>query len=450
MNWDGTRWIDDPASPSSAPRRHLPRSRRAQGLITAVSAVALVSALTTSSVILTTPTSALVQIGSGVTSGPPQATASSTTLAFGAVASPTAASGMAATPTGAGTPGPTPRKPGVASVVTPTPRPAPTTPPTAKPEPTPRPTPNPKPPAGTAVPSSIDATGARDVSTALIDFLDGVPSGSTVVFRAGGTYRLDKAIKLAGRRNLTLEGHGATLRGDGGTTEASSIFWLVGGSGLTIEDFSLVGDSTSPGVYEGGREGAMGVLVDGGSGDVIRGCRAQALWGDFVEVNSGASGIHIYDNTVVNTGRNGLAVIWGNHVEFDHNTIERAGYVVFDVEPNTASEPASYIDIHDNHTGYWSDAFFTLDGSHTGAAIHDVTVADNVSTGYSLLTVVDSGGRGRDQRIAFTGNRSSVTARGPVLTFAHVDGLTVTGNHQSLSGGSLATISDCTAVTKDF
>jgi hypothetical protein len=33
-----------------------------------------------------------------------------------------------------------------------------------------------------------------------------------------------------------------------------------------------------------------------------------------------------------------------------------------------------------------------------------------------------------------------------VLNFAHVDGLTITGNTQPLSSGSLASIADCTNV----
>jgi len=33
-----------------------------------------------------------------------------------------------------------------------------------------------------------------------------------------------------------------------------------------------------------------------------------------------------------------------------------------------------------------------------------------------------------------------------VLNFAHIDGLTVTGNVQPLTSGSLAAISDCTNV----
>ena len=189
----------------------------------------------------------------------------------------------------------------------------------------------------------------------------------------------------------------------------------------------------------------MGILVDGGSNFDIYANTFAGSWGDGVEVNSGASGVHVHDNTFVSAGRNAISVIWGNHVEFDHNTITAVGYVVFDVEPNTSSEPSSFINIHDNTSGRWSDAWLAVDGSNTGAAISDITVTNNVSSGRSLLTVINAA-NGRKQRIVFTGNHSDTMSSGPVLLFANIDGLTVTGNVQPLSSGSIDRITNSTGV----
>ena len=444
MTWDGTRWVDDPAPAPAAARSSLPRPR--WSLITAVSGAILVSSLITTSIV------AVPLAASPVAFAPSSAPA----LGLGSLSS---APSRLRSRFRVTDPGPAldpadhrradPRlqcDPGSDPAPTSTPRPAPKA--TPKPAPKPTPKPAPKPPAGIAVPSSVNSTGSADASAALNSFISNVPNGSTIVFRSGGTYRLDRAIRVSGRKNLTFNGNHATLKGNGGSTEPSSLFWLINGSGLTVENFSMVGNSSSPGVYIGGREGAMGILVDGADNVDIAGNTARALWGDFVEVNSGASGVRIHGNTVVNTGRNAMSVIWGNHVEFDHNTVTRAGYVIFDVEPNNSGEPSSYITIIDNHTGYWTDAWFAVDGSHTGASIHDITVADNVSTGKSILTMVDSGGR--KQNISFTGNRSNVTSYGPALTFKDVDGLRVTGNSQKVSSGSLASFISCTKVIKDF
>ena len=78
-----------------------------------------------------------------------------------------------------------------------------------------------------------------------------------------------------------------------------------------------------------------------------------------------------------------------------------------------------------------------------GSVVNGVTISGNTVTGKSLLTVIDLA---RRKNIVFTNNRSTVTTAGPVLRFAHIDGLTVTGNVQSLSSGVLASITDSTSV----
>lgn len=160
--------------------------------------------------------------------------------------------------------------------------------------------PTPKPaPAGISVPSTINSTGATDVSAALISFVGSVPDGSTIVFKAGGVYRLNAALKFAHRHNLTFEGNGATLKAGGGTTEASSLFWLGsylgGNTGIVIRNFTLVGNSTTPGVYQGGREGAHGVLVDDGSTIDVSDITVRGVWGDCVYVGGWADAVSFHD-----------------------------------------------------------------------------------------------------------------------------------------------------------
>ncbi len=306
-------------------------------------------------------------------------------------------------------------------------------------------------PAGVAVPASIDATGATDASAALNSWLGTVPDGSTIVFKAGGVYRMNAALKFAHRRNLTFEGNGATLRAAGGTTEASSLFWLGsyqgGNTGIVIRNFKLVGNSTTPGAYQGGREGAHGILVDAGSGIDIANVTVSGVWGDCLYVGGWADGVSLHDATCASIGRNGVTVTAGKNVTVQRVAFTRSGYCTFDVEPNTSAEGASSIQFLDNTAGSWGNAFLAVEGSHTGATINGVTVARNRITGSSLLAVVDNGGTSRMRSISFTDNTSLVKAPGPVLRFAHVDGLTVAGNVQPLSSGSLASITDSTSVT---
>lgn len=337
------------------------------------------------------------------------------------------------------------------TVDAPSPTPSPTVAPTPSPTPSPTPGPTSTPMVGVAVPTTIDATGASDVSSKLATFLNGLPANSTVQFPAGATYSVATAIKLGGRTNLDLEGNGATIRstaGSSNTNENYSVFYFQtfpgANTGIGIHNFKLVGSDPTPNTFVGGKEGQMGVLVDGGNGFDIAGNTFSGSWGDAVEVNSAATNVRIHNNTILSAGRNALSVIWGNHVEMDHNQITQVGYVTFDVEPNTASEPSSFINIHDNAGGKWSDAFFAVDGSSTGAAIGDLSVVNNTSA-TGLLAIINPSGKAREPRIVFTGNTGPATS-GPVVTAHAVDGLTVTGNTPAKSGSFLSAVS-CTAVT---
>ena len=306
-------------------------------------------------------------------------------------------------------------------------------------------------PVSSSIPISIDATGGTDVSVPLSNYLNSVAPGSTVYWPpAPAIYQA--AIKTHGLVNVTWEMQGCTVQAPaGGYTEDFSTIYLqsFGGSnqGIVIHGGNFIGTSPTPGVFISGHEGQHAILCDGSVGVEIYGCTSQAMYGDFVEVNSGATQINIHDNTVTNTGRNPLSVIWGSQVEFHSNACPIAGYVVFDVEPNTVSEPCSFINIHDNTTGSWTDAWFAVDGSATGADIHDITVANNTSVGYSLLTLVNPSAAGPESNVFFTGNSSNVAAAGPVLTFKDVDTLVVTGNTQALSSGSLVSDPGCTNTT---
>ncbi len=294
-----------------------------------------------------------------------------------------------------------------------------------------------------AVPATIDATGATDASAALISFVNSVPDGSTIVFRAGGIYRMDAALKFADRHNLTFEGNRATLRANGGTTEASSLLWLGGGnSGIVILDFTLVGNSPTPGIYEPGKEGAHGILVDGGSAIEVAGITVRDVWGDCLYVGSWATGVSIHDSTCASNGRNGVTVTSATNLAVQRVAFDKSGYSTFDIEPNVDDQGASKVQFLDNTAGTWTNSFLSADGA-PGSAISDVTVSGNTVTGASLLTVIDLA---RRQNITFTNNRSTFTAAGPVLRFAHVDGLTVSGNVQPLSSGALASIDDSTGV----
>ncbi|MEA2538591.1 MAG: hypothetical protein QOF11_2825 [Chloroflexota bacterium] len=315
---------------------------------------------------------------------------------------------------------------------------------------TPQPTPTPQPPSGSsyAVPASIDATGATNVTAALKAFVNSVPDGSTINFKSSAVYRLDTALQFSRHHRLTFNGNGATLKAGGGTTEVNTLIFVgsYGGANtdITIRDFNLVGNSTAPGVYQSGREGAHGIIVDGSINVDVSGITVSGVWGDCFYVGGWADTVSFHDSTCKSNGRNGVTITSGRNVTIQRVALDKSGYVTLDIEPNLSTEGANNVKFIDNTVGTWSDSFFSALGA-SGSQIDGVTISRNTLTAKPMRVHVYL--TTRRKNIVVTDNTSHVAAAGPVMRFAHVDGLTVMGNVQPLSSGALASITDCTAVT---
>ena len=319
-----------------------------------------------------------------------------------------------------------------------------------------------------SVPATIDATGVSDASPDLLAFIAGVPDGSTIVFAAGATYRLNHGLVLTNRHNLVLEGNGATLKAAGsGSAVTDSPFALDDGdTGITIRDFTIVGDNPDSGskIYHSGSENQMGIAMYGAKNVEIANVTISHTWGDCLYVAATGAGnvwsdtVWFHDSSCSLAGRDGVAIVSGSHVTIENNHFDTLGMHVLDIEPDTSIGGGTFVTFRTNVVGIYglgsvyTGYFFAADGA-AGSTIHDVTVtgntvAGNPHDGYDgsirgLSTTVEVA---RRANIIFTNNTSSQTIGGPVLLFAHVDGLTVSGNSEPLSRGSLTSISDSTSV----
>ena len=306
-------------------------------------------------------------------------------------------------------------------------------------------------------PSTIDTTGATEVSQALNNFIATVPDGSIISFKSGGTYLLKQGIQIANRKNLIFEGNNSTLKiisSALATDQLASEFvlghqyggsWANGNSNITIRNFTLIGNDPTPGTFTSGQEGQANLEITGTNNVEISNVTGSAAPGDFAFFE-GVNGAWLHNSHAISAGRNGVSVISGTNVTAENSAFDKSGYLVFDDEPNDSTEASTNIIFRNNTATSWGAEFAAVEGSHTGAPINGVTIDGNTITSGALLTVVDNGGTARMKNIIFTNNVSKVTGAGPILIFAHVDGLTVTGNTQPLSGGSLTSISDSTGV----
>ncbi len=315
------------------------------------------------------------------------------------------------------------------------------------------------------VPASIDATGSRNVSSAMAAFIGGVPDGSTIVFPAGSTYLLDdNGIVLSGRRNLTFAGNGARIEFTGCGTNDSA-FKLRGTTGITIEDLVLVGDN--PGSYKVGCESSEGVAMYGAHDTTISRVDVRRPYGHcwYAEQSSRGDGstgdwtdgVLIEDSRCTKAGVMGLAIVAGRNITIEGTTLTDVSLFPFDIEPHDSDGGGENVVMRDNVIdGYGISTSYTpwlLAAAPDIGSINDLRfVRNHVSKGAShgatlagLATRID--GDQPKRNIVIRDNTTVAAGAGPVMRFANVTGLTVTGNEQPLTKGSLVSCSGCTNTT---
>jgi hypothetical protein len=321
-------------------------------------------------------------------------------------------------------------------------------------------------PTGISVPATIDATGATNVSAALQAFINSVPNGSTIVFKAGGIYRVDPGLQFEGRSNLVFEGNGATIKNVGWDRPALA-FW--GGNHITVRNLTLLGDNPDAGTanayHPDGQEGSMGILLYGTSNVEIANVTMSGAWGDCLYVGDGtdriwSDSVWFHDSTCRLNGRNGVTVNAGRNVTVERVRFDQIALHLLDIEPDHSYEGAANVKLINNTvnvyglTSRYTSWFVAAEGA-AGSVVDGLTIDGNSIIGgrpawspggtyAGLATTIRQTGR---QNVVFTNNTTTVPSIGPVLYFANIDGLTITGNVQPLTSGTLTSITACTGVT---
>ena len=136
---------------------------------------------------------------------------------------------------------------------------------------------------------------------------------------------------------------------------------------------------------------------------------------------------------------------------------------IWDIEPNLAAQQIHHNTFRNNTCGSYGyiasyHGYFVSTANPTGGSpIHDITVSGNTVVGIAAEGY-DGDPRGLNSRFAnaysprsynvvFTGNSTAQTVSTYPIDVEHVDTVTVTGNTQPLSSGSLVYVGDCTSAT---
>jgi LPXTG-motif cell wall-anchored protein len=298
-------------------------------------------------------------------------------------------------------------------------------------------------PAEVHVPTTIDATGSRNVTGELQRVLDQAPDGSTIVFPAGAVYRVDGTLVLRNRSDITIEGNGATFRAveRGGTHRAH---WKAyRGSNIVFRNLVIDGANPHAGrddrAYQATMMGQHGIRISGTHGVEIDRVTITDVYADFVYL--GLSGdepnatfsedVWIHDSTFMRNGRQGIALTAARDVIIEDNYFAETRRATLDIEPNGPAWGVQNVHILNNRVGPGRLLFVAGEG---WGPVSDVVIAGNQLEGHVLNASIGAINRERRPNVWFVDNTSDVRTNGTTLWFKNIDGLTVTGNRQAMSG----------------
>ena len=233
-------------------------------------------------------------------------------------------------------------------------------------------------------PSTIDASGATDVTGALNLFFASVPDGMVIQLRPGGSYRVDGTLQLADRHNIVLDGKGARIFASTEGARDRSHLWINKGSDIVIRNLVIKGahpnGGLAPEAWRTDKAFQHGILVQGASNVELDRVHITDVFGDLVSIawardGTWCDGIWVHDSYLARNGRQGIAVTAGRDVLIEHNTITTTRRATIDLEPDLPKYGAENIHIVDNNIG---PGLLRFVAAHGNGPINNVVIARNV------------------------------------------------------------------------
>jgi parallel beta-helix repeat protein len=206
------------------------------------------------------------------------------------------------------------------------------------------------------LPTSIDRTGATDVSSAINAFIASVPDGSTIVFPALSRYRIEGAVLIGARHNLVIDGAGATFFAttNGSTAKPAGPNavqqnwprhrdqWLVyDSSNITVRNLVIHGPNPNGGTaddaYVLAYEAQAGFEFYNTTNSVLEDCTISYTYGDLVYVGNHASNDTITGCNLSSSGRQGITVAYASTIVIQRNALQNIRRSAVDLEPFTGT-----------------------------------------------------------------------------------------------------------------
>lgn len=302
------------------------------------------------------------------------------------------------------------------------------------------------------MPPGIDSSGTADVTAELSSFLADVPDGSTVVFPAGGRYRVDGTLLFEDRRNLTLEGSGSEIFTaiEGGKHRRH--FEFVRGADITVRNLTVKGGNPRGGLakeaYDREREFQHGFSFRGTVGVLLERVTVTDVFGDFVYLGYDVRGtgdwtrdVVVRESTFERNGRQGMTITGAEGVVIERNRFVDVRHNVIDIEANDKDGGGRHVRIEGNTAQNWRFYFLTVGGQGT---VNDVSAVGNELSGHILGVLVKPARPGLSTPrtdLVIADNTSDTPSKRTAMDITGVQGGRIQGNVQDFEGaGSVPAI----------
>jgi Right handed beta helix region len=293
-----------------------------------------------------------------------------------------------------------------------------------------------------ATPASIASDCSADVTSSLQAWFDSTLDNNVLTFPKDACYRIEDTLRLAQRRDLVIEGNGATLQattvGAGGRirVRGRSHLLISQSHNIVLRDLIVRGANPHAGTgaqaYQPAYEAQHAFSLSADDGVTLDRVQAYDVYGDFVYVGgrNGTPSKHITvkDSKFARNGRQGISVTNGEDVDIIDNEIRDVARSLIDLEPNSRRQEARRIRIDGNTTGAVRNFWLANKGS--GINIGNVTVSGNTMRAASGgLVFVYGPAFGKRGPYVFTDNQFQVTG---VVTDEDATGVFVFRNAQGI------------------
>lgn len=289
------------------------------------------------------------------------------------------------------------------------------------------------------VPSSIDGSGATDVSAAMAAFFRGVPDGSSVRLQPGATYRMEETLLFTKRHDLRIDGMGATIFATTPGDRVRANMRFVLSSNIMVSNLTIRGANPNAGLADEAqvlsKEGQHGIDVRSTTGFLLNQVTITDTYGDFVylgrwSAGRWSTGAIITNNTFARSGRHAITLTAAENVLIENNNIDLIRFATFDLEAHHPGFGMKNVTIRNNIIGDGRGLLVASVG--TGDRDNFVFENNQVNRTLDIRMSSEDGAQQSNWRIAGNvGATNAGNAMQAAMMFDHLDGLVVTGNYQS-------------------